>query len=207
MGWGPTARAMRARSNTLKVPVGTLLYDDVTGDLVHDFAHPNETIVIAKGFVAAAGGTSTSPRARTAGPRRAWSWDAPGKSAATGWKPEAAGRCGDLSWVSECREVDSDLAAFGGEAEDCELCLPDAGAEPPGVVSVEVATHEQSYTVADLPGLIEGAHLGAENWDSVSLKHIERTSVIVHLVDVSDSSDRDSPVDDYKVITDEVEEL
>ncbi len=72
-----------------------------------------------------------------------------------------------------------------------------------GVVSVGEWPHEQSFTVADLPGLIEGAHLGA-GLGIQFLKHIERTSVIVHLVDVSDSTDRPSPVDDFKVITEEL---
>jgi len=71
------------------------------------------------------------------------------------------------------------------------------------VVSVGDWPHEQSYTVADLPGLIEGAHLGA-GLGIQFLRHIERTSVIVHLVDVSDASNRPNPVDDYKVITEEL---
>ncbi len=71
------------------------------------------------------------------------------------------------------------------------------------MVSVGEWPHEQSFTLADLPGLIEGAHLGA-GLGIQFLKHIERTSVIVHLVDLSDSSDRPNPVDDYKVITEEL---
>src|SRR5206468_3756328 len=68
--------------------------------------------------------------------------------------------------------------------------------------------HTESFTVADLPGLIEGAHLGA-GLGIQFLKHIERTSVIVHLVDVSDSSvatgtARPDPVEDFKVITEEL---
>jgi GTP-binding protein len=84
-----------------------------------------------------------------------------------------------------------------------------------GVVQVGEFPHTQSFTVADLPGLIEGAHLGA-GLGIQFLKHIERTSVIVHLVDVSDSSaaaggsaaaigtDRPDPVADFKVITSEL---
>ncbi len=71
------------------------------------------------------------------------------------------------------------------------------------MVSVGDWPHEQSFTIADLPGLIEGAHLGA-GLGIQFLRHIERTSVIVHLVDVSDGSGRPDPVEDYKVITAEL---
>ena len=72
-----------------------------------------------------------------------------------------------------------------------------------GVVSVGDWPHVESFTIADLPGLIEGAHLGA-GLGIQFLKHIERTSVIVHLVDVSDGSGRPDPVEDFKVITEEL---
>ncbi len=77
-----------------------------------------------------------------------------------------------------------------------------------GVVQVGEFPHTESFTIADLPGLIEGAHLGA-GLGIQFLKHIERTSVIVHLVDVSDSSAtegtaRPDAVADFKVITEEL---
>jgi GTPase len=72
-----------------------------------------------------------------------------------------------------------------------------------GVVQVGEFPHTQSFTVADLPGLIEGAHLG-HGLGIQFLKHIERTSVIVHLVDVSDEPDRPDPAQDFKVITAEL---
>ena len=64
--------------------------------------------------------------------------------------------------------------------------------------------NEDSYVVADIPGLIEGAHLGA-GLGVQFLRHIERTRVLVHLVDVSDASGRPDPVEDFKVIQKELE--
>jgi GTPase len=62
---------------------------------------------------------------------------------------------------------------------------------------------QQSFVVADMPGLIEGAHLGS-GLGTQFLRHIERTRVLAHLVDVSDSSGRPDPVEDFKVINNEL---
>jgi GTP-binding protein len=72
-----------------------------------------------------------------------------------------------------------------------------------GVVQVGEAPHTKSFTIADIPGLIEGAHLGA-GLGVQFLRHIERTSVLAHLIDVSDGSGRPDPTEDYKVITAEL---
>jgi GTPase len=71
------------------------------------------------------------------------------------------------------------------------------------VVSVGDPPHEDSYVVADIPGLIEGAHLGV-GLGTQFLRHIERTRVLVHLVDVSDASGRPDPVEDFRVIMGEL---
>jgi GTP-binding protein len=72
-----------------------------------------------------------------------------------------------------------------------------------GVVSVGEYPDEKSYVVADMPGLIEGAHLG-QGLGTQFLRHIERTRVLAHLVDVSDASGRPDPVEDFKVINKEL---
>jgi GTP-binding protein len=73
-----------------------------------------------------------------------------------------------------------------------------------GVVTVGEEPDQQSYVVADLPGLIEGAHLGA-GLGTQFLRHIERTRLLAHLVDVSDAAGRPDPVEDFKIINNELE--
>ena len=73
-----------------------------------------------------------------------------------------------------------------------------------GVVAVGQAPEERSFVVADIPGLIEGAHTGS-GLGTQFLRHIERTRLLVHLVDVSDASGRPNPVQDVKVILNELE--
>jgi len=72
-----------------------------------------------------------------------------------------------------------------------------------GVVTIGEAPYEESFVVADIPGLIEGAHLGA-GLGVQFLRHIERTRLLVHLVDVSDAGGRPDPVEDFKVILSEL---
>ncbi|MGB8844486.1 MAG: GTPase, partial [Terracidiphilus sp.] len=72
-----------------------------------------------------------------------------------------------------------------------------------GVVTVGEEPHQESFVVADMPGLIAGAHLG-QGLGVQFLRHIERTRLLGHLVDVSDASGRPDPVEDFKVINKEL---
>ncbi len=205
-GLGSNCSGYAGESTTLKVPVGTLLYDDQTGELIHDFARPNETIVIAKGGRGGRGNqhfaTSThqAPRehelGRT-GEERAYRLELRllADAGLVGYP-----NVGKSTLISRLSAARPKIANYAFTTLEPNL----------GVVQVGDYPHTESYTVADLPGLIEGAHLGA-GLGIQFLKHIERTCVIVHLVDVSDSSAaasgsaRPDPVQDYKVITKELE--
>jgi GTP-binding protein len=204
-GLGSNCSGYAGEPITLKVPVGTLLYDDETGELVHDFAHPNETIVIAKGGRGGRGNqhfaTSThqAPREHElgrAGEERAYRLELRllADAGLVGYP-----NVGKSTLISRLSAAKPKIANYAFTTLEPNL----------GVVQVGEYPHTESYTVADLPGLIEGAHLGA-GLGIQFLKHIERTSVIVHLVDVSDASaaaggnDRPDPVADYKVITEEL---
>ena len=203
-GLGSNCSGQAGEHTTLKVPVGTLLYDDQTGELIHDFAHPNETIVIAKGGRGGRGNqhfaTSThqAPREHElgrAGEERAYRLELRllADAGLVGYP-----NVGKSTLISRLSAAKPKIANYAFTTLEPNL----------GVVQVGDFPHTESFTVADLPGLIEGAHLGA-GLGIQFLKHIERTSVIVHLDDVSDSTAlegtaRPDPVADYKVITEEL---
>ena len=198
-GLGSNCSGYAGEHITLKVPVGTLLYDDETGELIHDFARPNETIVIARGGRGGRGNQHFATSTHQA-PRE-----------------HELGRTGEeRNYRLELRLLaDAGLVGYPNVGKSTLISRISAAKpkianyafttlEPNlGVVSVGEWPHELSFTIADLPGLIEGAHLG-HGLGIQFLKHIERTSVIVHLIDVSDSSERPDPVEDYKVITAEL---
>jgi GTP-binding protein len=198
-GEGSNCTGRDGENMILKVPVGTALYDEETGELVHDFAHPDERIVVARGGRGGRGNqhfaTSThqAPREHEAG--------RPGEERNYRLELKLLADAGLVGYPNVGKStLISRLSAARPKIAD----YPFTTLEPNlGVVTVGEAPHEQSFVVADIPGLIEGASQGA-GLGVQFLRHIERTRVLVHLVDVSDGSGRESPVDDFKVIQGEL---
>ena len=185
----------------LKVPVGTILYDDDTGEKIHDFTHADERVVIARGGRGGRGNarfaTSTHQAPRECEPGR------PGEERAYRLELKLLA---DVGLVGYPNVGKSTLISRISAARPKIADYPFTTLEPNlGVVVVgENSDPDQlSFLVADIPGLIEGAHSGA-GLGTQFLRHIERTRLLVHLVDVSDSSGRPNPQKDVEVIMGEL---
>jgi GTPase len=198
-GMGSNCTGQDGRSITLQVPVGTALYDQETGELVHDFQTPDERIVIAKGGRGGRGNqhfaTSThqAPREHELG--------RPGEERAYRLELKLLA---DVGLVGYPNAGKSTLISRISAARPKIADYPFTTLEPNlGVVTVGEEPEQESFVVADLPGLIEGAHLG-QGLGMQFLRHIERTRLLLHLVDVSDASGRPDPVEDFRVINNEL---
>src|SRR6201984_2465511 len=194
-GEGSNKAGREGANVMLKVPVGTIVYDQETGDKVWDFSHPDERIVIAHGGRGGRGNarfaTSThqAPREHEEG--------GPGEERVFRLELKLLG---DVGLVGYPHVGKSTLISRIAPARPKIAAYPLTTLQPNlGVVVVGDPPHETSFVVADIPGLIEGAHAGA-GLGTQFLRHIERTRLLAHLVDVSDSRGRPDPVEDFKVI-------
>lgn len=194
-GEGSNCSGREGEDLILKVPVGTVVYDETTGELIHDFQHPDERLVLARGGRGGRGNqhfaTSThqAPREHELG--------TPGEERLVRMELKLLADAGLVGYPNVGK---STLIARISAARPKIADYPFTTLEPNlGVVTVGEAPHEESFVIADIPGLIEGAHLGA-GLGVQFLRHIERTRLLVHIVDVSDGSGRPDPVEDYKVI-------
>ena len=198
-GEGSDCTGREGEDVVLKVPVGTIVYDELTGELVHDFGGPDERVIIAKGGRGGRGNsrftTSThqAPREHEPG--------FPGEERALRLELKLLA---DVGLVGFPNAGKSTLISRISAARPKIADYPFTTLQPNlGVVVVGDAPDDFSFVVADIPGLIEGASEGA-GLGMQFLRHIERTRLLVHLVDVSDASGRPDPSKDYEVITKEL---
>jgi GTP-binding protein len=198
-GMGSNCTGKQGKDIILKVPVGTMVYDFDSGQLLHDFSSPDDKIVIAKGGRGGRGNarfaTSThqAPREHEDG--------RPGEEHVLRLELKLLA---DVGLVGYPNAGKSTLISRISGAKPKIADYPFTTLEPNlGVVSVGDVSDGRSFVVADIPGLIEGAHEGA-GLGTQFLRHIERTRLLVHLVDVSDASGRPDPVQDFEIIMNEL---
>ena len=180
----------------IKVPVGTVVIDEESGLVMKDLTRHGESFVAAKGGKGGKGNVKYTTSTRQA-PNFA----------------EAGGFAKERSVILEMKLIaDVGLVGFPNVGKSSLLSV--ATSARPKIANYHFTTIEPnlgvvqifdtSFVMADIAGIIEGAHEGA-GLGHKFLKHIERTKVLIHVVDVSGSEGRD-PIEDFDKINRELEQ-
>jgi GTPase len=194
-GEGSNRSGREGEDILVRVPVGTQVYDAETGDLMCDLAEEGQRWLAAKGGRGGFGNshfatsTNRAPRYHQEG--------SPGEERELQLELKLLA---DVGLVGFPNAGKSTLISTISAAKPKIADYPFTTLEPHlGVVDLG---DYRTFVVADIPGLIEGAHEGAGLGDRF-LRHVERTKLLLHLVDVSSSSGRDA-VGDYEAINREL---
>ncbi len=179
----------------IKVPMGTVVIDEETGLVMKDLVEDGESFVAAKGGRGGRGNTNFKNSVRQA-PNFA----------------EAGGAAKERNVILELKLIaDVGLVGFPNVGKSSLLAV--ATSAQPKIANYHFTTidpnlgvvqiHDSSFVMADIAGIIEGASEGL-GMGFKFLKHIERTKVLIHVVDVSGSEGRD-PIEDFEKINKELE--
>jgi GTP-binding protein len=194
-GEGSNRTGRDAASIDLPVPVGTVVYDAATGELLHDFTTAEERFVVARG---GRGGKGNQHFATST--HQAPTEHEPGKPGDERRLRLELKLLADAGLVGFPNAGKSTLVSRISAAHPKIADYPFTTLEPClGVVRLD---DQRTFVVADIPGLIEGAHEG-HGLGTRFLRHIERTRLLAHLVDVSEATGRD-PVHDFDVVMKEL---
>jgi GTP-binding protein len=194
-GEGSNCSGREGEDRTVRVPVGTQIFDSTTGELLYDLAHDGERWLAARG---GRGGFGNSHFATST--NRAPRYHQFGSEGE------------ELELQLELKLL-ADVGLLGFPNAGKSTFISTVSAAKPKIADYPFTTLEphlgvvdlgdfRTFVIADMPGLIEGAHQGAGLGDRF-LRHIERTKLLLHLVDVSSFSGRD-PVEDYQKLNHEL---
>jgi GTP-binding protein len=197
-GEGANRTGKRGADLTLSVPVGTVVKDEATGEILHDFLKSGEKFRAAKGGKGGRGNASFASATHQV-PRE-----------------HEKGRPGEAKELFLELKMIADAGLVGFPNVGKSTLLSKISAARPVIADYPFTTlipnlgvvyvgSDESFVAADIPGLIEGAHLG-HGLGVQFLKHVERTKLLIHIIDVSPYSGRD-PVADFEVVMREIREF
>ena len=194
-GQGKGMHGKSSEDVIVKVPMGTVVTDMGTGLIIADLTEPGEQAIVAEGGRGGRGNIAFATRSN------------PAPSYCENGEP------GEIRKVKVELKLLADVGLVGMPSVGKSTFISKISASKPKIAAYHfttlkpnlgvVATKDhRSFVVADLPGLIKGASLG-EGLGDRFLKHIERTRVIAHIIDMSGYEGRD-PYEDYVTINEEL---
>ncbi len=195
-GEGSNRHGRDGEDRFIDVPVGTQVQDESTGELLFDLDRPDVTVLAAQGGRGGRGNASFATSTNQA-PRR-FEQGQPGEEKILILELKVLADVGLVGYPNAGKStLISVISAAKPKIADYPFTTltPNLGVVQYGDYS--------SFVVADIPGLIEGAHEGSGLGDQF-LRHVERTKILVHLIDVSDLGDPD-PVHAYESIRHELD--
>ena len=194
-GEGKNKNGSYAENKIIKVPVGTTVKDFDTNLVIADLTKHNEEVVVAYGGKGGRGNVTLATRSN------------PCPSFAERGEP------GEIRKIKVELRMLADVGLVGMPSVGKSTLLSMITNANPKIAAYHfttlspnlgvVSTKDNKYVIADLPGLIEGASEGS-GLGHKFLKHIERTKIIAHVIDMSASEGRD-PYEDYQIIRKELE--
>ena len=191
-GGGKNKTGASGKDLEVRVPPGTLVYDAETGDLLADLTRPGQRVLVAKGGRGGRGNASFATSTRQA-PRFA-----------------EKGEPGEERWLILKLKLIADVGIVGVPNAGKSTLLAKVTAAKPKIASYPFTTvvpqlgvavvDDRDFVIADVPGLLEGAHRGVGLGDRF-LSHLERTRILIHLLDGLSPD----PVGDWEAINQELE--
>lgn len=195
-GQGKGMHGKNANDIVVRVPQGTVITDIDTGLIIGDLTKHKDKVIVARG---GRGGRGNMAFATHSNPAPSFCEN---------------GEPGEMKRVKVELKLLADVGLVGMPSVGKSTFISKISAAKPKIaeyhfttlkpnLGVVKASGDRSFVVADLPGLIKGASLG-EGLGDRFLRHIERTRVIAHIIDISASEGRD-PYEDYVIINNELE--
>ena len=197
-GMGKNKNGKKADDVIIKVPVGTTVTDVETGFIIADLTKENDEVVVAQG---GRGGRGNTAFATASNPAPDFS---------------EHGEPGEEKTIKVELRLLADVGFVGLPSVGKSTILSKISASKPKIAAYHFTTLNpnlgvvktidgRTFVAADLPGLIEGASKG-EGLGDKFLKHIERTRVIAHIIDMSGMEGRD-PIEDFEIINKELKDF